>query len=162
MQGNNRYQKALGFTLEIETGNDLVNGGYTNDPDDPGGETKWGISKRANPDLDIKNLTLEDAINIYYHRYWVPLWAPPYSEKDSSWAFGAVAFDSAVHHGVGRVRGWMRQASQTAPYDWRALLKIRKAFVEKIVHPKYIKGWRNRLNQLDKYATILEQDYANS
>ena len=26
--------------------------GYANDPNDPGGETNWGISKRAYPDVD--------------------------------------------------------------------------------------------------------------
>lgn len=42
----------------------------TRDPDDPGGLTKYGISKRANPDLDIENLTMEDAVKIYKERYW--------------------------------------------------------------------------------------------
>ena len=46
-------------------------GGYVNDPSDPGGETKYGISKRAFPDLDIKNLTEEQAILIYYDEYWL-------------------------------------------------------------------------------------------
>ena len=46
-------------------------GGYVNDPDDPGGETKYGISKRSNPDLDIKNLTEEDATAIYHLSYWM-------------------------------------------------------------------------------------------
>ncbi len=40
-------------------------GGYTNDPRDPGGETNWGISKRAYPNLDIKNLAMEEAKRIY-------------------------------------------------------------------------------------------------
>jgi lysozyme family protein len=44
----------------------------TNDPSDPGGLTKYGISKRSNPDLDIKNLMLNDAIEIYKKRYWIP------------------------------------------------------------------------------------------
>tara|TARA_Y100001938_G_C8058110_1_gene415647 strand:- start:469 stop:942 length:474 start_codon:yes stop_codon:yes gene_type:complete len=46
-------------------------GGYVNDPSDPGGETKYGISKRAYPDLDIKGLTEQDAIDIYYKDYWI-------------------------------------------------------------------------------------------
>jgi len=29
----------------------------TKDPDDPGGVTKYGISKRSNPDVDVENLT---------------------------------------------------------------------------------------------------------
>ena len=36
-------------------------GGYVDDPVDRGGETKYGISKRSYPDLDIANLTLEQA-----------------------------------------------------------------------------------------------------
>ena len=31
-------------------------GGYVNDPKDPGGETNFGIAKRSHPDVDIKNL----------------------------------------------------------------------------------------------------------
>jgi len=45
-------------------------GGYVNDPRDPGGETKYGISKRSYPSLDIANLTREDAISIYYRDWW--------------------------------------------------------------------------------------------
>jgi lysozyme family protein len=47
-------------------------GGYVFDKDDPGGETNFGISKKAFPDLDIKNLTEEDAIKIYHDKYWKP------------------------------------------------------------------------------------------
>ena len=47
-----------------------IEGGYSNNPDDKGGETKYGISKRAYPKLDIKNLTLKDAQDIYYRDYW--------------------------------------------------------------------------------------------
>ena len=39
-------------------------GGYVNDPDDPGGETNFGISKRSYPDLDIAALTVADAVEI--------------------------------------------------------------------------------------------------
>src|SRR5215467_13679816 len=45
-------------------------GGYGNDPDDPGGETNFGISKAAYPDVDIANLTQDDAIEIYKRDYW--------------------------------------------------------------------------------------------
>lgn len=43
---------------------------YTNDPDDPGGETKYGISKKAFPNINIKELTLDQAEKIYYSKYW--------------------------------------------------------------------------------------------
>lgn len=45
-------------------------GQYINDPDDPGGETHWGISKRSYPDLDIKDLSKETARQIYKRDYW--------------------------------------------------------------------------------------------
>ena len=45
-------------------------GGYVNDPDDPGGETNFGIAKRSHPDVDIANLTKEGAKEIYKKHYW--------------------------------------------------------------------------------------------
>ena len=45
-------------------------GGYVNDPKDLGGETKYGITKRFYPDIDIKNLTIEQAKEIYKKDYW--------------------------------------------------------------------------------------------
>lgn len=45
-------------------------GGYVNDPRDPGGETKFGISKRSYPAEDIKGLTLERAKAIYRRDFW--------------------------------------------------------------------------------------------
>ena len=45
-------------------------GGYVNDPKDPGGETKYGVSKRAYPDVDIKGLTEDGAKEIYKRDYW--------------------------------------------------------------------------------------------
>ena len=52
------FDKALKFVLKWE-------GGYSNDPNDPGGETKYGISKRSYPELDISKLTLEQAKDIF-------------------------------------------------------------------------------------------------
>lgn len=45
-------------------------GGYVNDPADPGGETKFGISKRAYPKEDIAGMTVERAREIYRRDYW--------------------------------------------------------------------------------------------
>lgn len=45
-------------------------GGYVNDPNDPGGETNWGISKRSYPNVDIKNLTRDQAKEIYRRDFW--------------------------------------------------------------------------------------------
>lgn len=45
-------------------------GGYVNNPNDYGGETKFGIAKRFFPDIDIKHLTKEEAKRIYFDYYW--------------------------------------------------------------------------------------------
>jgi lysozyme family protein len=71
-------------------------GGYVNDLNDPGGETKYGVSKRAYPNEDIKNLTLERAKAIYARDYWHPAGcdaAPEILRYD--------LFDMAVNQGVG-------------------------------------------------------------
>jgi lysozyme family protein len=56
-------------------------GGYVNDPADKGGETKFGISKKSHPDIDIKNLTEEKAIAIYRTKYWRDIY---YSIEDEN------------------------------------------------------------------------------
>ena len=45
-------------------------GGYVNDPKDPGGETNFGVAKRSHPDVDIANLTKDGAKEIYKEYYW--------------------------------------------------------------------------------------------
>lgn len=57
------FEKCIPRILQYE-------GGYVNDPSDPGGETNFGISKRAFPNEDIKNLTKEKATAIYKKYYW--------------------------------------------------------------------------------------------
>lgn len=47
-------------------------GVFSDDKNDSGGMTKYGISKAANPSVDIRNLTIDDAISIYYKKYWKP------------------------------------------------------------------------------------------
>lgn len=57
------FSKAIDFVLANE-------GGYVNNPADPGGETNFGISRRQYPALDIKDLTREEAVTIYERDYW--------------------------------------------------------------------------------------------
>lgn len=66
MKHSAAFESAFERTLGME-------GGYVNDPDDPGGETNWGISRRSYPGEDIKGLTMERAKEIYWRDYWVPL-----------------------------------------------------------------------------------------
>ena len=70
-------------------------GGYTANPADPGGETKFGISKRAYPQADIAALTLADARAIYLRDYWGPAGCDAVPD-----GIKADLFDTAVNSGV--------------------------------------------------------------
>jgi len=72
-------------------------GGYVNDPDDPGGETKYGISKKAYPKVDIKNLTLDDAVEIYKDEYWLPAKVERLPDK-----LQGQYFDMVVNQGIAK------------------------------------------------------------
>ena len=58
-----KFEKAFEYVIQNE-------GGYVFDKNDPGGETKFGITKRSYPSLNIRELTLEDAKKIYYRDFW--------------------------------------------------------------------------------------------
>lgn len=70
-------------------------GGYVNDPRDPGGETKYGISKKAYPYADIKNLTIDQAKEIYKRDYWDRLEADKLPES-----VRLMVFDCGVNCGL--------------------------------------------------------------
>lgn len=80
-------------------------GGYVNNPADPGGETKFGISKRAYPDLDIANLTLEQAKAIYKRDYWDRAQCETLPH-DVSFQL----FDTAVNSGIGQAIRFLQRA----------------------------------------------------
>lgn len=84
------FETALAHVLKWEGGEK-----YTNDPRDPGGETKFGIAKRSHPDVNIAALTHEQAADIYRDEYWNicrcdALPAP----------LAFMVFDTAVNQGV--------------------------------------------------------------
>lgn len=69
-------------------------GGYVDNPNDPGGETKYGISRRSYPNEDIQGMTLDRAKDIYYNDYWLPLQAFDLPDR-----VAVMLFDMAVNHG---------------------------------------------------------------
>lgn len=79
-------------------------GGYVNNPNDPGGETNWGISKRSYPSLNIATMTRDQARDIYYHDFWLPL--------NGDQLYDGVAwqlFDFAVNSGIATaIRAYQR------------------------------------------------------
>lgn len=80
-------------------------GGYSNDPRDPGGETKFGISKRAYPDVNIATLTLDDARAIYKRDYWDRAMCDHLPE-----AVAFQVFDTAVNSGIGQSIRFLQRA----------------------------------------------------
>jgi lysozyme family protein len=80
-------------------------GGYVNDEDDPGGETNYGISKRAHPDVDIANLTEDEAKEIYRREYWEPACCYALPER-----LAAFHMDFAVNAGVRRANKTLQEA----------------------------------------------------
>lgn len=84
-------------------------GGYVNDPRDPGGETKFGIAKRSYPNVDIKNLTRDGAKAIYKADFWDRAQC---DKLPASFSFQAL--DAAVNHGMGNAVRWMQRAAGVA------------------------------------------------
>jgi lysozyme family protein len=80
-------------------------GGYTNNPADPGGKTRYGISRRAYSTLDIANLRRDEAEAIYKRDYWDKV-----RGDDLPPLLALLVFDAAVNNGVSRAALWLQQA----------------------------------------------------
>ena len=81
-------------------------GGYVNDPDDPGGETNFGVAKRSHPDVDIANLTKDGAKEIYKEHYWDKNKVESLSEE-----LRHIYFDMCVNQGRGRAVKILQRAA---------------------------------------------------
>lgn len=100
-------------------------GGYVNDARDPGGETKFGISKRAYPGEDIQNLTLDRAKQLYRRDYWDAVQADNMPD-----AIRFDLFDAAVNSGVRQAVKWLQTAAKADPdgiIGPKTLLAVRMA-----------------------------------
>lgn len=75
-----KFHKFVSKTIAFETGGDR-DGGYTNDPDDKGGKTKWGISSKSYPSLVIEDITFNQAKQIYYNDYYSYLYEMIMSDR---------------------------------------------------------------------------------
>ena len=84
-------------------------GGYVNDPRDPGGETNWGITKRtaqANGYTGaMKAMTRDQALKIYQAAFWVRYQCDKMPE-----AVAFQFFDAAVNHGFGNASRMLQRA----------------------------------------------------
>jgi lysozyme family protein len=144
-------------------------GGYVDHPSDPGGETKYGISKRAYPDVDIKNLTEEDAIEIYRKDYWDrikgDLLPVPIGILILDWAVNSgvsravKALQTAVGADADGILGSRTVAAVTEAYNasprdvCNAITHLRQQFVRNILtYNTFGKGWERRIKETHDFA----------
>lgn len=146
------FTSAMKHVLEHE-------GGYVNDIDDPGGETKYGISKRYHPSVDIASLTIEGASAIYLAEYWIP------NGCDSlPFPLDVLHFDSCINPGPSAANTMLYMARGQAEIGWQCVaytdLRIRyylRKVRENPVKVKYIQGWIDRCLDLLE-TTVLTKE----
>lgn len=134
-------------------------GGYVNDPADPGGETNWGISKRSYPNVSIKELTRGQAVAIYYRDFWLKAHCEQFAD-----GVGYQLMDSAVNSGISQSMRFLQRAAGVAddgvfgPVTLAAMRKMsetdfimkflaeRLEFMTKLKNwPNHGKGWARRI-----------------
>jgi len=150
---------------------DTAEGVDADDPSDRGGRTRYGISSRAHPDVDVASLTRQQAHAIYAQDYWSPARCgemPP--------ALAIALFDGAVQHGVRRGVLLLQRALRQTPDGivgpltldaaWQGdeaghlsmYLAHRARYYARIVagdasQSVYLLGWYARLMRLQQYIT---------
>ncbi len=167
-----RFRRALVFVLKWETVYDKKgNPVAENDPDDPGGLTKFGIDQRSHPNLNIRSLTEQTATSVYHRDYWLPVRA-----HELPVPVGEVLFDIAVNNGKARAVRWLQEilgvktdgfvgpitlaaAEKSSPPSVAAKLFSRRAsFYRSIARgkkAKFLKGWLNRIDALVDFSKSL-------
>jgi lysozyme family protein len=120
---------------------------YENDPDDPGGATKFGIDQRSHPDVDIKNLTEEQALEIYWNEFI--RYACEYEKPPMDWVF----FNACVNCGIGRANKLLKESGKNPS----KFLDLQEDFYKIISDhnpnlKKFLKGWLARTSDLRKVA----------
>lgn len=145
--------------------------GYVNDPDDRGGETKFGVAKNANPDLNITTLTWDGAKAVYYIRYWLAGKCERLPPR-----IAVLHFDGCVNHGIARANKFLQRAAGVTPDGAVGPVTIakvarldqislannicnqREQFYRQIVinnprQAKYLNGWLRRIKEMRAFVT---------
>lgn len=138
-------------------------GGYVNDPNDAGGETKYGISKRAYSNEDIKNLTEARAKEIYRKDYWNKFGGDAIISPEKASAILSICVNFGVRGGIKIVQkavdticdgvmgsNTVRKVNDMDPDKFLALLSL--SMISKYAsicrkdrsQIKFLLGWVNR------------------
>ena len=101
-------------------------GGYVNHPNDPGGETNWGVTKAVARDFgytgSMRDLPRDTAKRIYRVKYWDAIKADEMPD-----AVRYPLFDAAVNSGVGQAARWLQRALGVADDGKIGAITIAKA-----------------------------------
>lgn len=149
-------ESAIRKVLQDEGGSKV-----TNDPTDPGGITKYGVTipalseylgRKATPD-EIRELTEDVAVKVYKKRFWDVVGGNVLPS-----GLDYAVFDAAVNCGPGRAQRWLK-AAQARFSDTRHIILSLNASREAHYRSlptqqftKYGKGWLNRLSRVEKAA----------
>ncbi len=112
MKSEKRFERCLEMLFDIE-------GGYSDDADDPGGETMWGISRRYHPEMWTDGPPSRgDASGFYRREYWVPSGAVLLENERMAWQ----VFESAVHFNPRASGRFLQRAFNRLVRGWRPRL----------------------------------------
>lgn len=121
---------------------------FENDPDDPGGATKYGIDQRSHPEVNIRALTKDQAEEIYW-REWLAAGCGGMPSP-----FAEVYFNCAVNMGLSRAQEFTAAAGQ----DPRKFLQLQEAKYRSLgassTRQMFLKGWLNRTAALRKRFAV--------
>ena len=123
-------------------------GGYVNDPQDSGGETKYGISKRAYPHLNIREITEHQAMQIYEQDYINPV-RQKVADERMVWPVA----DAAVQHGLSRALDWLESYPTFDAYLSRRI----KFYTRLSNFDHFGRGWMNRIAKLMEAISRLDE-----
>jgi lysozyme family protein len=144
--------------------------GYVNIAQDRGGETKYGIAQKKNPNIVVADLDLEKAMQVYFDEYWLK------GKCDQLlYPLSTLHFDGCVNHGVGRANRFLQRAlgveqdgvigrmtlAAAANASQEVLIKqisnLRAEFYLAIVRndpsqQMFLNGWMRRINETTAYC----------
>ena len=144
---------------------------YENVPGDDGGATKYGIDQASHPHVDIKNLTEDQAEQIYWDESWVKLHA-----EELPLGVSEVMSNIAINTGIGHATKWLQEALGTTADGIIGPNTIKlandtnaKALTEKLIrrletfyraigvghNAQFLKGWLNRTASLRVFVSKL-------
>jgi hypothetical protein len=134
------FDNAVSRTMEFEGGAGTDNNGAA---------VKYGINAAANPDVDVANLTPDQAKAIYKAKYWDAIGGDDLDRTNP--ALAHVAFDTAVNAGPDRARQFLAQSGGD-PYKFLQLRQAHQDMLADSGNPKYGGSipdvWENRNNNL--------------